>query len=206
MGGTMAHELACRIRDHGGDVDAVLMLDSNAPEWIIALRGLSDADADDVQKLRQLRSIEAYLGLDLGPHTQWESLAASLADHGALPRGEALDNRFAVFARHMEALAGQSARRLDADVPVLLIRAGDESPRNSAEGMGVDDSTDADLGWSPWVAGTFRITDVPAHHYSIVRTPAIQEAASTIAAFLSDVSEVRAGAEAHPADTTMENQ
>lgn len=206
MGGTMAHELACRIRDHGGDVDAVLMLDSNAPERIIALRGLSDADADDVQKLRQLRSIEAYLGLDLGPHTQWESLAASLADHGALPRGEALDNRFAVFARHMEALAGQSARRLDADVPVLLIRAGDESPRNSAEGMGVDDSTDADLGWSPWVAGTFRITDVPAHHYSIVRTPAIQEAASTIAAFLSDVSEVRAGAEAHPADTTMENQ
>ena len=163
MGGTMAHELACRIRDHGGDVDAVLMLDERAGADH-RLRGLSDADADDVQKLRQLRSIEAYLGLDLGPHTQWESLAASLADHGALPRGEALDNRFAVFARHMEALAGHSARRLDADVPVLLIRAGDESPRKLSGRHGSRRLDRCGLRLVAMGGRNFGITDVPAHH------------------------------------------
>lgn len=186
MGGTVAQELARLLRAEGGEVDALLMIDSNSPERILRLAGMTETDAEDTQRLRQLRSVEAFLGLDLGRHEQWQSLAEQLEAHGALPGGEHRERRFEVFRRHMDALARHRAGVLDDSVPTLLIRAAERSPRNSAEGMGVDDTAEADLGWSPWIAGPLRIADVDAHHYSVVRSPAAEEVAIEFSAFLAD--------------------
>lgn len=184
MGGTMAQELARRITADGGAVDALVMIDSNSPARIIRLSGLSPADTEARQRLRQLRSIEAYLGLDLGHHDDWRTLAQALVDRGAAPRVTSFEQRFAVFCRHMDALAMHEAGPLGPDVPTLLVRAAQRSPRNSGEGMGIDDIDDADLGWSSWICGPFRVTDSEAHHYSILQTPAVTQVAEQVSDFV----------------------
>ncbi|RBP64943.1 acyl transferase domain-containing protein [Brevibacterium sanguinis] len=190
MGGTLAQELARRLRSDGCEVDALLMIDSNSPERIVRLTGMTETDAEDVQRLRQLRSIEAFLGLDLGRHEHWRGLAEQLDAHGALPAGEHRERRFEVFRRHMDALARHRAGVLDEAVPTLLVRAAERSPRNSAEGMGVDDTAEADLGWSPWITGPLRVVDVDAHHYSVIRSPAVEEVADEISAFLAKPADI----------------
>ncbi|MDO5093209.1 MAG: SDR family NAD(P)-dependent oxidoreductase [Propionibacteriaceae bacterium] len=186
MGGTMAQELARRILLKGGEVDALVMIDSNSPARIIRLSGLDAADTEDKQRLRQLRSIEAFLGLDLGPHDDWRELAEVLVGEGALGGLEVLEQRFPVFNRHMEALAVHEAGHLDSTVPTLLLRASLRSPRNSGEGMGVDDIEDADLGWGPWIHGSLRTCELEAHHYSILQAPAVAQVAREVSDFLRD--------------------
>ena len=168
MGGTVAHEVARELRRTGREVDLVIMLDANSPERIIRLTG---AGAELV-RLRHFRSIEAYLGLDLGDRDDADELKAALADAGVLGSDDALAERIGVFERHLVALGEHHAGVLDG-TPVLLLRAAERSPRNGGEGMGVDDIDDADLGWGQWITGAFAVHDVPAHHYSILREPAL---------------------------------
>lgn len=193
MGGTMAQELARQIISDGGEVDALAMIDSNSPERIIRLSGLDAADTEEKQRLRHLRSIEAFLGLDLGSKNDWRALAEALIDEGALGDLKMFERRFPTFNRHMEALVMYEAGRL-ADVPTLLLRASQRSPRNSGEGMGVDDIDDADLGWSAWIRGPLRIREIEAHHYSILQTPAVVQVAKELTEFLDELaSTIRKG-------------
>lgn len=179
MGGTVAHEVARELRRTGREVDLVIMLDANSPERIIRLTGVG---AERV-RLRHFRSIEAYLGLDLGDRDDADDLKAALADAGVLGSDDVLAERIGVFERHLIALGEHHAGVLE-DTPVLLLRAAEKSPRNGGEGMGVDDIDDADLGWGPWITGAFEVHDVPAHHYSILRDPALERVAPVVDAAL----------------------
>ncbi|QSB06675.1 type I polyketide synthase [Natronoglycomyces albus] len=180
MGGTVAHEVARLIHAGHGAVDRLLMIDSNSPERIVALAGLDAQATEEQQRLRQLRSTEAFLGLDMGPHQDWRSLAQALVKANAAASVEALEERFAVFSRHLRGLADHHAGVLPASIESVLLRASVTSPRNSGQGMGVDDADDPQLGWSAWIPGPLTVVDIDAHHYSILRDPAVAHVAKIL--------------------------
>ncbi|MEU0534153.1 SDR family NAD(P)-dependent oxidoreductase [Amycolatopsis tolypomycina] len=181
MGGTVSHELARALRADGEEVALLLMIDANSPERIVALEGLDAEESDEETRRRYLRSVESFLGFDYGDGLDADTLRRRLEADG-LTVGE---RRFAVFARHLRALAGHHAGPLDETVPVLLLRAGVVSPRNSRIGMGVDDSFDEPaLGWRPYVEGELTVEEVGAHHYTILHDPAVATVAARISAAL----------------------
>ncbi|MFD8493753.1 SDR family NAD(P)-dependent oxidoreductase [Amycolatopsis sp. NPDC059657] len=177
MGGTVGHEVACALRADGERVDLLVMIDSNSPERIVALEGLDRRRNEDETRLRYLRSLEAFLGFDYGGGHDADSLQRRLAADGLIVDPD----RVAVFARHLRGLAEHHASHLDETVPVLLLRAGVASPRNSGIGMGVDDSfAEHELGWRPYVAGTLSVEEIDAHHYTILHDPAVTAVADRI--------------------------
>ncbi|MEJ3742519.1 SDR family NAD(P)-dependent oxidoreductase [Actinomycetes bacterium KLBMP 9797] len=185
MGGTVAHEMAVELRRRGAEVSQLIMIDSNSPDRIIALEGLDRPRARAELWERYLRSVAAFLDTDLPADTG--ELERLLRQHGVLGRDEpATARRFEVFVRHLDGLARHTAHPLDAAVPVLLLRTGRTSPTNTRIGMGVDDAFDeVDLGWGPYVAGRLTIKLVDAHHYSMLRAPAVAAVARHIGAALA---------------------
>ncbi|MEV1009695.1 SDR family NAD(P)-dependent oxidoreductase [Streptomyces sp. NPDC049881] len=184
MGGTVAHEVARRLRAEGERVDLLVMIDSNSPDRIVALEGLDRPQAEDEMWLRYLRSVAAFL--DIGIPGDRSELEGTLREHGLLGRNEKVTaTRFGVFKRHLEALAEHTAGPLDETVPVLLLRTGRAAPGNTRIGMGVDDAFDEpDLGWGPYVAGGMTVHTVDAHHYSLLRAPAVADVARHLGAAL----------------------
>ncbi|MDX3187152.1 SDR family NAD(P)-dependent oxidoreductase [Streptomyces sp. MN03-5084-2B] len=181
MGGTVGHELACALRAAGEEVALLLMIDANSPERIVALEGLDTAGSAEETRLRYLRSVESFLGFDYGGGLGAEDLRRRLEADGLTVD----EPRFEVFARHLRGLADHHASPLDETVPVLLLRAGVVSPRNSRIGMGVDDSFDEpELGWRPYVAGELTVEEIDAHHYTILHDPAVATVAARISAAL----------------------
>ena len=66
-------------------------------------------------------------------------------------------------------------------MPTVLLRATRHSPANGRIGMGVDDAfADPALGWRRHVASAPRVHRVDAHHYSILRDPAVTEVAARL--------------------------
>ncbi|MFI7123113.1 SDR family NAD(P)-dependent oxidoreductase [Amycolatopsis sp. NPDC049868] len=196
MGGTVAHQVAIELAGAGHEVDLVVMIDSNLPQYITAI----EPEGRDAEVcLRLLRSLEAALEIDLGANADLAALgpAARRAEvirrmraHGLVgDRGgrSTVDLRLSVFGRHLDMLAQHDAHRLASPATVLLFRALDSSPRNSGIGMGVDDVTGAtDLGWAPYVGGHLDVVDVDAHHYSVLREPALGVIAARIRAELRE--------------------
>jgi thioesterase domain-containing protein/NADP-dependent 3-hydroxy acid dehydrogenase YdfG len=191
MGGTVAHEVAVELTGAGDEVELVVMIDSNLPQHITEITPAPGSDVDGEVCLRFLRSLEAARGIDLGaddalaaltPAARREAIAERMRDHGLA--GSTTDLRLAVFARHLRMLADHAARRLD--TAVLLFRASRPSPRNAGIGMGVDDVPGADLGWTPFVGGRFETVDVDAHHYSVLREPAVGVIATRLRAALEE--------------------
>jgi acyl transferase domain-containing protein/non-ribosomal peptide synthetase component F/thioesterase domain-containing protein/aryl carrier-like protein len=181
MGGTVGHEVACALRAMGEWVDLLVMIDSNSPERIVAIEGLDADRTEEETRLRFLRSLEAFLGLDLGRVDSSDELLSLLRDKGIPLTDESAGIRRLVFARHLDALAEHHASHLDETVPVLLTRAAVAAPRNSGVGMGVDDCFDEhELGWRPYVAGELTVVEVAAHHYSMLDDPAVGRIAGLI--------------------------
>jgi len=181
MGGTVGHEVACALRADGEEVALLLMIDANSPERIVALEGLDADESEAETRLRYLRSVESFLGFDYGDGLGAEDLLRRLEADGL----SVDERRFEVFARHLRGLADHHASPLDETVPVLLLRAGVVSPRNSRIGMGVDDSFDEPgLGWRPYVAGELTVEEIDAHHYTILHDPAVAAVAARISAAL----------------------
>ncbi|MDO4609789.1 type I polyketide synthase [Corynebacterium sp.] len=173
MGGTVGHEVARRLRAMGRDVDLLIMLDSNSPARIRRLTG-KEAEIHSCTRLRHLRSIAAFVGLET-PDGDADVLMRRLVDAGAFRDADAAEERLGVFARHLDGLGDHEASELDESVPVLLMRAGRTSPCNSGEGMGVDDADEPLLGWRGLIRGPVSEHEIDAHHYSLLRDPALPE-------------------------------
>lgn len=187
MGGTLALEVAAVLRERGVDVDGLVMVDSTNPERIVHLTGLDPSDDERTQRRRFALSVAGFLGLEVTPQEREDpdALCDRLVDSGAFTGRRAFDERFAVFDRHLRGLADLTSAELDASVPVLLLRATDRSPVNSAVGMGVDDGADdADLGWSRFVRGDLTVHDAPGHHYSVLRDDGAVAVAQRISCFI----------------------
>jgi thioesterase domain-containing protein len=186
MGGILAHHLACELRARGEEVRLLAMIDSNSPERITGLAGLDAEGSAAETRLRHLRSVAAFLDVDVtAVVNDADGIVAALAAHGVAVPADTWDRQLRVFARHLRGLAVHRAGLLDGSVPTVLLRATRHSPSNGRIGMGVDDAfADPALGWRPHVAAEPRVHRVEAHHYSILRDPAVAEVAAHIDAAL----------------------
>ncbi|MFL0578639.1 beta-ketoacyl synthase N-terminal-like domain-containing protein [Dietzia sp. 179-F 9C3 NHS] len=208
MGGTVAHDVAVELHGRGVRVGGVIMIDSTTPDRIRRIAGLAPGEVDAEVALRYLRSVQAFAGtgsqgraaediaeeaLRLGmagaadPTDRGDVLATQLRAAG-LTATDAR-RRLEVFTSHLAGLAEHHARSLKGTgVPVLLIRADETSPVNSGVGMGVDDAPGSkDLGWGTALGSSARIIGVDAHHYSVLRSPAVERIGSAIREFLTDL-------------------
>ncbi len=198
MGGSLGQELACQLHERGERVELLLMFDSNDPTYItpIAL-ATPDAVAGEVLA-RYLAALEGYLDLELDGRAlltglpaaeRWERAVQLLRGHRLLGRAENLRERIAVFERHLRALAAHRPRRLaSAQTLTVLARAEHRSPRNSGIGMGVDDTPAGlpDLGWGRHLAGPLEVVGIDAHHYGLLRPPALGSVADLVNAALAN--------------------
>ncbi|MBB1032150.1 alpha/beta fold hydrolase, partial [Dietzia sp. SLG310A2-38A2] len=219
MGGTVAHDVAVELHGRGVRVGGVIMIDSTTPDRIRRIAGLAPGEVDAEVALRYLRSVQAFAGggsrtdsVDESPETSVRRGMAEAADPAA--RGDVLAaqlraaglaatdarRRLEVFTSHLAGLAEHHARSLEGtDVPVLLLRADETSPVNSGVGMGVDDAAGSeDLGWGTALGSGARVLGVDAHHYSVLRNPAVGQIGSAIREFLADLG----GSDTAGADTS----
>ncbi|MFK4105644.1 SDR family NAD(P)-dependent oxidoreductase [Streptomyces sp. NPDC019531] len=183
MGGTLAHAMACELERRGERTELLVMIDSNVPDRIRPLGGAGPDEDEAIAAVRYLRSLEAFLDMDLGlggdeaerllsmPSPDARSaVAARLREAGLIGPRESADVRLGVFERHLRALGGHRAGHLaSTDTRLLLFRAARPSPSNAGVGMGVDDAPDLDcLGWRPHVRRPVEEVAVDGHHYSLL--------------------------------------
>ncbi|MFI7231055.1 SDR family NAD(P)-dependent oxidoreductase [Nonomuraea angiospora] len=187
MGGTLAQLMACRLAEAGERVELLVMLDSNVPDRI---RPLPAERPDAHAAARYLRSLEAFRGADLNlcppdlaalPEADLPGEVSRLLRRaGLLGARDSAAERLEVFTRHLRVLGEHRARRLGGDTRALLVRATLPSPLNGGIGMGVDDVPNRhDLGWGPFLPG-LRAEPVDAHHYSLLRGPAVRRVAELL--------------------------
>ncbi|GCB44937.1 malonyl CoA-acyl carrier protein transacylase [Streptomyces sp. NL15-2K] len=203
MGGTLAHAMACELARRGERTDLLLMIDSNVPDRITPLGGAGPDEDAAIAAVRYLRSLEAFLDMDLGlgqdeadrllrtPSSAARSVvAARLREAGLVGPRETAEVRLGVFERHLRALGDHRAGRLaDPGTRLLLFRATQPSPSNAGVGMGVDDAPDlACLGWRPHVSGPVDDVAVDGHHYSLLTGPAAARIAALTDRALAAVS------------------
>ncbi|WAX76654.1 type I polyketide synthase [Streptomyces sp. KMM 9044] len=195
MGGTVAHQMAVELERRGERTDLLVLIDSNTPDRIRALGGTDRTQDTAFAAVRYLRSLEAFLDLDLDLGTDAETIRTApdpaavrravterLRPAGLLGPRDTADTRLEVFERHLRALADHRAGHLtDPATRVLLIAASRPSPHNAGVGMGVDDAGDLpSLGWLPHVNGPVDAHTVDGHHYSLLHDPAVRRTAALI--------------------------
>ncbi|MBG0832717.1 SDR family NAD(P)-dependent oxidoreductase [Planomonospora sp. ID67723] len=192
MGGSVAQEMARQLHRDGERVALLAMLDSNDPALIRDVPGRDAREVELAVALRHVHALEAFLGIDLDAGEALTALPedrrlAAIEDrlraHRLLGRGERLNARLRVFARHLRALAAHTpGRAADPAMRTLLVRADRPSPRNSGIGMGVDDTPpgQADLGWGRYLAGPVQVFGVDAHHYGLLHPPVLRQVAQMI--------------------------
>ncbi|MFE9312688.1 SDR family NAD(P)-dependent oxidoreductase [Streptomyces sp. NPDC006706] len=195
MGGTVAHQMAVELERRGERTDLLVLIDSNTPDRIRALGGTDRAQDTAFAAIRYLRSLEAFLDLDLGlgadaevirkalsPAAVRQAVTERLRLAGLLGPRDTADTRLEVFERHLRALADHRAGHLtDPATRLLLIAASRPSPHNAGVGMGVDDAGDLPaLGWLPHVNGPVDAHTVQGHHYSLLHDPAVRRTAALI--------------------------
>ncbi|WP_221350522.1 type I polyketide synthase [Streptomyces beigongshangae] len=195
MGGTVAHQMAVELERRGERTDLLVMIDSNTPDRIRALGGADRVQDTTYAAVRYLRSLEAFLDLDLDLGTDADTIREAptpaavrravterLRSAGLLGPRDTADTRLEVFERHLRALAEHRAGHLtDPATRLLLIAATRRSPHNAGVGMGVDDAGDLPaLGWLPHVGGPVDAHTVEGHHYSLLHDPAVRRTAALI--------------------------
>ncbi|MEU0934969.1 beta-ketoacyl synthase N-terminal-like domain-containing protein [Embleya sp. NPDC005971] len=200
MGGILAHEIAGRLHDAGERVELLVLLDSNLPDHIHTFPEEAEQTRDTEPVLRYLSSLEAFLDLDLGLDTAPDFAALPPAERipeatrrlraaGLLGVRDTAAERIEVFTRHLRLLGSHTAHPLkDAGTDTLIVRAARRSPRNSGTGMGVDDVPGgADLGWTPFLSTPPSCVDVDAHHYALLREPALGHIVALVDRALRDL-------------------
>lgn len=189
MGGSLAQEMARQLLGDGDHTALLAMLDSNDPAFITAIAGNERTRLTEVAR-RQLGALESFLDVDLDIGDEAWAEVAALSDPARRvaiaerlrsrrllgPRDDG-SSRTAVFDRHLAALADHTpSRLLDDGTRALLIRCTRVSPNNSGIGMGIDDTPAehaVDLGWLRHLSAPVHVVDVDAHHYSVLRAPAL---------------------------------
>ncbi|WP_174187496.1 type I polyketide synthase [Nocardia barduliensis] len=198
MGGIIAHEVARRLRAAGDTVEALILLDSNIADRIHHVDGRGFWT-------RYLGSLAAFLDLDLETATlgaefdrdpderQRAEIRRRLAAAGLVERGDPADQRVRedIFRRHLRALGTHHTGHLDGEgLEMLLVRADLPAPHNSGVGMGVDDCSDLeDLGWAAHTDVVIDTRPVAAHHYALLRPPAVLTVAHLVSELLASLDE-----------------
>ncbi|HYG61231.1 MAG TPA: amino acid adenylation domain-containing protein, partial [Thermoanaerobaculia bacterium] len=179
MGGAVAFEMARQLSLAGETVAPLVLIDAFAP------RAGGDSQPLAAADLLALfgRDLAGLTGRSLGlpdtlPDESAESHLRRVHERGLaaglFPPDLGADDvvrLFAVFRANLKAMSGYRGGSYGG--PLLLLRAGE----------GVSGAA-ADLGWGRLATGPLEIVDLPGDHYSILRSPAVDELSSRITAVL----------------------
>jgi amino acid adenylation domain-containing protein len=173
LGGVLAFEMARQLESGGEAVEAVLLLDSPAPEAGGAARRLPDSElvAAFALDLGQVLGIDSPAGLDLDG-SDLGNLAEQAGRSGLLPPGldaAELERRFSRWTAHLRALeryaGGPCAARL------VLLKAAERA----AEGV-----LPEDLGWGRLAAVPVEVHELEGDHYTLLREPGVEKLAELV--------------------------
>ncbi|RKI73405.1 amino acid adenylation domain-containing protein, partial [Corallococcus sp. AB049A] len=166
LGGVIAYEMACQLREAGEAVELVAMFDSYVPETV------PDSEPD-LDRALAVGLFAQDLGVDLAAlesEVTLEKVLDAAAQAGALPPGVDATALFQVFEANLEA-----ARRYHPpamDQRVLRIQA--------------EDSGDTDGGWTALVGDRLESHRLPGNHHTLLRAPNVEAVAELLAKALSD--------------------
>jgi thioesterase domain-containing protein len=186
-GGTVAYEIARRLRGAGEEVQGVILLDTHAPktDW-------RERSPDEVDLYRHYTHDLAGIGGDdlaeldaiLRPLSSEDRLAA-LVDwigRSELPVHEAtlaqIGRSVRVFATTMRAVNEHALR--DYDGSVLLVEAADGIPGRAPPEGGIA------AGWRPHVRGRLEVRTVSGTHGTLVSEPFVAQVAREMARVLEN--------------------
>jgi len=175
LGGVVAYEMACQLREAGEEIDFLGLIDARVPES-------QPIPAED-EDLSLLASFAQNLGLSLEslPATLEEVRAMSERERLAMLLGQArlsgllspdvADEHFArlyrLFAAHVRALLRYVPRAYDGRLSLYRV------PREEANGH------DA-LGWKRLALGGVEVREVPGTHFTVLREPHVAELAARL--------------------------
>ncbi|NOK63893.1 MAG: hypothetical protein GFH27_549391n22 [Chloroflexi bacterium AL-W] len=193
LGGTIAYEMAVQLDRAGERVSGIAMFDSNAPSMVVKQTPWDDPNPVAVLTLSYIRSLETFLNITIlnHPETFWQNatleeriqyLSQRLKQIG-LVRSDAstaeVMQRVEIFCQHIRVYRAYQPPAFQGNL--LLVRATDRSPSSSYIGIGVDDAfNDLYLGWQEHMHGQMTLTYVAGHHYSILRTPGLEQLAEAL--------------------------
>jgi amino acid adenylation domain-containing protein len=182
LGGVIAFEMARQLERQGREVPLLALIDSLAPARRPAPPAaggdLVRLFAEDLAGLLDLSGERAEIQLPAAEPAALRALCDIARAHGHLPHdldAASVERLFAMFKAGHRALAGYTAEPYQG--PVLLFTAGDEA-------AGRRDPT---LGWRDLAPGGLSLCSLPGNHYTIVRSPAVEEIAAALGTRLATI-------------------
>ena len=194
FGGLLAYEMACALGESGHAPDALVLIDTPAPQFFKPTgQGWSHA-----QWLSQVSAIVGHLygveaaiavaeleGLD--DEAQLSLMHQRLISTGVLPQGSGLNYLRGFVAVYKANLgAAYQPRPLHALTHVLLVRARDEQPAQISPEQFDAVRAAPDLGWHAALGRPIRVLEVPGDHLTMMRSPHVQALADAVNSFLLD--------------------
>ncbi|KFA93195.1 non-ribosomal peptide synthetase [Archangium violaceum] len=184
LGGVIAYEMACQLRQRGEEVALVALIDSYVPREE-AWPELKPAEAAALF----LRDLLGSFGAELMP--EWEQLEALEPEavlarvlevgerSGALPPGAGMD-QLRILLRVFESnlRAGQRYTPCTSDQRLLLVKAGEVTGQPE------------DGGWTAMSGSNLERHVLPGNHHALLREPLVQQLAEILReALASDAQE-----------------
>jgi thioesterase domain-containing protein len=169
MGGVLALEVAARLQEAGGDVPAVVLIDSAVPDPAIGPASEDDllvAYAGDVAGIAGAEPPRLDLA-ELAPEQRVDRLLDRLEADGLVPTGirDDLRRRVEVFLGNARMLAAHELTPCPA--PVVLLSAGDE----------LDEQAGA---WKAYAGDALTHLVVPGTHYTVLNQPQLGRVAAVL--------------------------
>jgi thioesterase domain-containing protein len=182
VGGAIAWEVARCLRERGGEVPLLVVLDGIAPGRRLAPEldapDLLAALARDLQGLAgtplELPPLPAGVETDQELDLRLDLLVAAAARAGALPPGltpEAARRLLRVFRANLEAVRAYEP----APHPIRLVLVRTETTQAAVPDLGLDPA----LGWSA-LTPHLEVLDLGSDHYSLLQEPEVEALAAAL--------------------------
>ena len=175
LGGNLAYEIACRLREQGAEVGLLGLLDAGATppaeslqedDFLHLLGALFPGD-DDHLPLAELREMDSEQQLQFFLQ---RAVKAGLAPAGDMEAGRHV---FQVFQANVKALHDHRPRAFAGRVD--LFRPSEQSQTHAL-------ADDPQLGWGELALGGVSVHQVPGTHAKMVRAPHARHLAEALAA------------------------
>jgi thioesterase domain-containing protein len=177
LGGNIAYEMACQLREQGDEVGLLVLLDAGArppdrqisdADFLAMLAGLfPDQQQLPLEKLRQLTPGE-QLDYFIERAQQAQLVAVDL-DLGSSAR-----HVFEVFQANVQAIAQYRPRPYRG--PIVLVKAAQQA---------VTLPSDDALGWRPYASGPIELHTVPGDHVHMLAGSSVQQIATVLLGHLA---------------------
>ena len=188
FGGLVAYEMARQLLAQNKPVSGLILLDTPAPQFFQP----KGRDWSEIEWLSQVSEVVSHLyqvdaslsvqALNALPEAErLAHLHQSLIAYEVLPVGSPIEFFRGFIDVYKSNLSIQyRAKRIEADLKVLLVRAEREQPKELTSDQYDQIRGSADLGWSDYFSNKIHVVDVPGDHLTMMRNPHVQGIAAVI--------------------------